>query len=233
MPPVPNIPNRALTQLNKAALIKLAWWLTLETDGIVLTLWTRIKDYLIQNPDLLDQAQFNHLLPGWWHAQHTPPPNVPGQQPPQPDTPECQPPQQRWPESVSPARIGGGRNEDEETDAYPPSWHSLCPSPNHTDDWHTQSQTLGFLHSRSLDRATPCLEPTMSLSTRFFQPPPSFESKCPSSPVSGKYSPPTSLCSFWWHSGHPCPCTIPTSLHRWWRNPQCSDSGTYATFRAT
>jgi hypothetical protein len=64
MPPVPNIPNRALTQLNKAALINLARQLTLETDGTVLALRARIKDYLIQNPDLLDQAQFNHLLPG-------------------------------------------------------------------------------------------------------------------------------------------------------------------------
>jgi hypothetical protein len=53
MPPIRDIPNRPLTQLNKAALVNLAQQLALNSNGTVLELRGRIRQHLDQYPDAL------------------------------------------------------------------------------------------------------------------------------------------------------------------------------------
>jgi hypothetical protein len=187
MPPVPNIPDRPLTQLNKAALVNLARQLALQTQGTVLVLRTRIKDHLSRNPDALNEAQLNRLFPPRRRAHQQ---NLPERRiVPQPEGREQQPQQQDRLEQERSIENSESGNEEEDDVLDPPSWHGIRRTATQGTLTDTRSQTPEIHHHRNYMLDTPLLEPSTSSSARFFQRPPSMRTRQRTPSISGEYYP--------------------------------------------
>jgi hypothetical protein len=92
MPPQNRRALLPLTRLLKPQLIELARELQLPDNGRVVDLRSRVRNHLRENPVLLDDERYAHLLPNHERPPEIAPPDLPRQTPLPPSVPRAQQP---------------------------------------------------------------------------------------------------------------------------------------------